>query len=128
MSNQNFQGVHAVTVFCRDLESSAAFYRQFLGSESVFQTETSKVFKVGELLINLLAASAVPERIEPEVWTRSGPSTVFTVHVADLDSESVRLGMAGIGLLNGPLIRPWGIKALTVQDPDGQIWEVAQEL
>jgi uncharacterized glyoxalase superfamily protein PhnB len=33
-----------------------------------------------------------------------------------------------VSLLNGPLDRPWGVRTATFTDPDGHIWEIAQEL
>jgi catechol 2,3-dioxygenase-like lactoylglutathione lyase family enzyme len=127
--NQNpFKSVFAVTLFCEDLQASSDFYEKFLEHQAVFETETSRVFKIGDLLINLLVEGSVPELIEPEVWGKSGQNDVFTVHVDELDSEIKRLERHGFEFLNGPILRPWGIRALTIQDPDGHIWEVAQEL
>ena len=33
----------------------------------------------------------------------------------------------GVELLNGPLDREWGVRTAAFADPDGHVWEVAQE-
>jgi uncharacterized glyoxalase superfamily protein PhnB len=33
-----------------------------------------------------------------------------------------------VSLLNGPIDRPWGMRTATFADPDGHIWEIAQQL
>ena len=34
----------------------------------------------------------------------------------------------GVELLNGPLNREWGKRTACFADPDGHIWEIAQDL
>lgn len=128
MHRPQFEAVYAITLFCRNLDTSEVFYKTFLESEVVYRTDTSRVFRIGDLLINLLVENSVPELIEPEHWGKIGQNDVFTVHVPDLDSEAKRLIAKDIDFLNGPQERPWGIKALMIQDPDGHIWEIAEVL
>jgi len=128
VSDSNFKSVFAVTLFCTNLETSAQFYEKFLGTKTVFETDTSRVFGIGDLLVNLLVEQSVPELIFPETWQKLGQNDVFTLHVEDLNPELQRLQEHGITFLNGPFDRPWGIRAVTVQDPDGHIWEIAQPL
>jgi len=33
-----------------------------------------------------------------------------------------------VGLLNGPVDRPWGMRTASFTDPGGHIWELAQSL
>jgi catechol 2,3-dioxygenase-like lactoylglutathione lyase family enzyme len=33
-----------------------------------------------------------------------------------------------VELLNGPLDREWGVRTAAFADPDGHVWEIAQEL
>jgi catechol 2,3-dioxygenase-like lactoylglutathione lyase family enzyme len=32
-----------------------------------------------------------------------------------------------VELLNGPIDREWGVRTAAFADPDGHVWEVAQE-
>jgi uncharacterized glyoxalase superfamily protein PhnB len=34
----------------------------------------------------------------------------------------------GVEFLNGPQDRPWGQRTAAFADPDGHVWEIAQEL
>ena len=38
------------------------------------------------------------------------------------------LGTRGVVLLNGPMNREWGMRTASFTDPDGHIWEIAQQL
>jgi uncharacterized glyoxalase superfamily protein PhnB len=51
---------------------------------------------------------------------------VLTLMVDDVDETCVGLANRGIGLLNGPMDRPWGIRTASFVDPNGYIWEVAK--
>jgi lactoylglutathione lyase len=33
-----------------------------------------------------------------------------------------------VALLNGPMDREWGMRTVSFTDPDGHIWEIAQQL
>ena len=117
-----------MTLFTEDLAASIAFYRAFLKTEPVFGDPVSSVFKAGETMINLLQVSAVPELIAPAAMAVPGIRAVYTLAVADVDAQAVRLAAAGLVLLNGPLDRPWGIRTLSLADPSGHVWELAAPL
>ncbi len=46
----------------------------------------------------------------------------------DADAVCAQLATHGVKLLNGPMSRDWGMRTASFTNPDGQIWEVAQEL
>lgn len=101
---------------------------RFLGVNPVFGDDVSSVFKVGETLINLLQNAAVPELIDPAPMAPAGARAVYSLYVPDISAQAERLRAAGLTLLNGPMDRPWGIRTLSVSDPSGHIWELAQRL
>ncbi len=37
------------------------------------------------------------------------------------------LSNRGVELLNGPIDREWGMRTAAFEDPDGHVWEVAQQ-
>ncbi len=39
-----------------------------------------------------------------------------------------QLGRRGVSLLNGPIDRPWGKRTACFADPDGHLWEIAQDI
>ncbi len=48
--------------------------------------------------------------------------------VDDADAVCAELAARGVGLLNGPMNREWGMRTASFTDPDGHIWEIAQKL
>ena len=48
--------------------------------------------------------------------------------MGDVDAEAERLEAAGVGILRGPVDRAWGHRTLHLQDPDGFVVELAQEI
>jgi lactoylglutathione lyase len=48
--------------------------------------------------------------------------------VEDVDAEAARLRSAGATILSGPVDRVWGHRTLHLEDPDGFVVELAQEI
>lgn len=121
-------GIGAVTLFVDNLEEARSFYRTAFGQPVVFEDSDSAVFRVGDVLVNLLAVSAAPELIEPATVAPRGAGSrcMLTVHVDDVDATCADLQARGIELLNGPVDRPWGPRTASFQDPSGHIWEIAR--
>ncbi len=49
---------------------------------------------------------------------------MLTLEVDDVDAVDARA--IGIEPLNGPIDRPWGSRTITIADPSGNCWELAQ--
>lgn len=123
-------GIAAVTLFVEDLADAKAFYLRTFGLPVVFEDDESVVFRFGSTLVNLLKESAGPELIAPAKVAVKGAGSrcQFTIDVEDVEAACERLASRGVVLLNGPLDRPWGVRTASFQDPDGNIWEIAQPL
>jgi lactoylglutathione lyase len=52
----------------------------------------------------------------------------FSIWVDDANAVCDALAAREVVLLNGPIDRPWGMRTACFADPDGHIWEIAQEL
>jgi catechol 2,3-dioxygenase-like lactoylglutathione lyase family enzyme len=120
--------IAVVTLFTEDLAVTKQFYQTVFDLSVMFEDDNSAVFKLNNIMINLLKATAAPELIEPAtVATReSGSRFVFTIHVDDVDAKCTELSARGVTLLNGPMDRPWGVRTASFQDPGGHIWEIAK--
>jgi lactoylglutathione lyase len=85
------------------------------------------VFRFGDTLVNLLAATEAPSLVAPA--TVGGPDAgarfQFTLGVDDVDATCAMLEQRGVEILNGPIDRPWGIRTASFRDPGGHIWEIA---
>ena len=119
--------VGALTLFVANKERSEAFYARAFELEPVFGDENSVVFKFENTLINLLVETEAPELIEP-ANVGTGTRAQFTIWVDDVDAEHTALLGRGVEFLNGPQDRPWGQRTTAFADPDGHVWEIAQQL
>jgi catechol 2,3-dioxygenase-like lactoylglutathione lyase family enzyme len=122
--------VSAITLFVDDPQRSKTFYREVFDVAPLFEDEDSVAFRFENLIVNLLAVAAAPELIEPAAVGGSDAGARFqlTVPVDDADAACAELARLGVELLNGPVDRPWGVRTAAFADPDGHVWEIAQEL
>jgi len=120
----------AITMFVEDVARAKAFYADVFGFTQVFEDENSVVFDLGNTIINLLKVSEAPELIAPaKVASReSGARVQLTIWAKDTNAVCDEMQAKGVALLNGPIDRPWGMRTACVEDPDGHIWEFAQNL
>ena len=122
--------VGAITMFVEDPKRSRAFYESVFGLPPVYEDEDAVAFQFENMIVNLLKESAALELIDPgTVAGREGGSRFqLTVSVEDADAACAELAARGVSLLNGPMNRAWGVRTAAFSDPDGHIWEVAQQL
>ena len=82
------------------------------------------------MIVNLLKLPAARDLIDPGAVAtpEAGSRFQLTIWVDDADAVCEELATRGVELLNGPMNRPWGMRTASFTDPDGHIWEIAQEL
>ena len=124
------KNVGAITLFVEDPQRSKSFYESVFDLAPIYEDENSVVFRFENMIVNLLAFAAAPELIEPAnvAAPRSGSSFQFSIWVDDTDAACAELASRGVTLLNGPIDREWGMRTASFTDPDGHIWELAQQL
>lgn len=124
------RSLDVINLFAEDLAQTRAFYENVLGLPVTFEDENSVVFKLENMMINLLDVSAAPELIAPATVASpdAGSRCVFAVFVDDVDAMCTELDQHGVVLLNGPIDRPWGVRTASFTDPAGHIWEIAEDL
>jgi catechol 2,3-dioxygenase-like lactoylglutathione lyase family enzyme len=129
MSN-DLHKLGVITLFVEDVARSKAFYGDAFGLALEFEDATSAVMRMENVLLNLVVRSSAPELIEPAPVAApgSGSTLMFTIWVADTDAVCAQLAERGVSLLNGPIDRPWGVRTAAFSDPDGNAWEVAQQI
>jgi catechol 2,3-dioxygenase-like lactoylglutathione lyase family enzyme len=122
--------VGAITLFVDDPRRSREFYGKVFDGEPVYEDDDSAAFKFDNTIVNLLATPAARDLIDPApVGDPDGGARLqLTIWVDDADAACAELARRGVELLNGPLDREWGVRTACFADPDGHIWEVAQEL
>jgi len=128
--SEPLQSVGAITLFVDDVTRAGAFYREVFDVSPVFENDNSVAFRFENMIVNLLVSSAASELVSPAAVGGSADGSRFqlTIWVQDADAVSEALAARGVELLNGPIDRPWGMRTAAFTDPDGHVWEVAQEL
>ena len=126
----SLKSVGAITMFVDDPKRSKAFYEAVFDAPVVYEDDDAAAFRFENTIVNLLRAPAAHELIEPGLVAgpESGARFQLTVWVDDADAACAQLVSRGVELLNGPQDRAWGVRTASFTDPDGHIWEVAQEL
>ena len=124
------KSVGAITMFVEDVQRSKAFYQTVFDVPVAFEDANSAAFNFDNMIVNLLAVREAPGLIEPGVvGSREGGARFqLTIWVDDTDAVCAALAARGVDLLNGPMDRVWGIRTAAFADPDGHIWEVAQQI
>ena len=119
--------VFAVTLFVDDLAETERFYHEVFGMPLVHKDAEAVAYRFPNMVVNLLAATAAAELIEPAPVGPAGfpARALLTLEVDDVDAFAIHLRSLGVPILNGPLDRPWGPRTVTIADPSGHCWEMS---
>ncbi|MGH2814804.1 MAG: VOC family protein [Actinomycetota bacterium] len=117
-----------VILFVADLERSIAFYRDVIGLPFKLEGDGYVEFATQGTRFGLYDRNRLEELTGQgaEAPERPGGEVVFLVE--DVDAEAERLRAAGVTVLKGPVDRAWGHRTVHVEDPDGFVVELAEEL
>jgi catechol 2,3-dioxygenase-like lactoylglutathione lyase family enzyme len=128
--SESLKSVGAITMFVDDQTRSKEFYERVFAVSPVYEDDDAVAFAFENLTVNLLAARAAGELIEPALVGRreAGSRFQLTIWVEDADAVCEQLSAAGVKLLNGPQDRAWGMRTAAFADPDGHVWEVAAKI
>lgn len=122
--------IGAITLFVHDAKRSKDWYQTVFEIPVIYEDDVSAVVEMDNTIINLLERSEASELITPATVAdaNSGSNLQFTIWVDDTDATCSALAGRGVELLNGPVDRGWGQRTACFADPDGHIWELAQNL
>lgn len=124
-------GVGAVVLFVEDLARAGAFYRDIVDLPVAFEDADSIGLDLGTTMVLLLRRPAAVELLAGHgVGTADAAAPTFqlSVFVADVDARHAELTARGVRFLLDPVDRPWGKRTAHFQDPDGHLWELAQDI
>jgi lactoylglutathione lyase len=126
----SLKSVGAITLFVEDTQRSKSFYEDAFELPVIYEDENSAVFKFENMIVNLLRIPEAHGLIDPAAVAdrEAGSRFQLTIWVDDADAVCAELATRGVALLNGPMNREWGMRTASFTDPDGHIWEIAQEL
>jgi lactoylglutathione lyase len=117
-----------VILFVADLARSIAFYRDVIGLPFKLHGDGYAEFATRGSRFGLYDRDRLEELTGQRPGTPGGPGGEVVFLVGDVDAEAERLRAAGVAILEGPVDRPWGHRTLHVEDPDGFVVELAEEI
>ncbi|MGH3205857.1 MAG: VOC family protein [Streptosporangiaceae bacterium] len=120
--------IKAMNLVVGDLERSKRFYRDAFGLLPLDEEEDLAVFGFGNMYVALRKDPA-HQPPGPEVLALAHQGLgQFSIWVEDVDAVRAELDEHGVTLISGPADRYWGMRTITFADPDGYIWQIAQDL
>jgi lactoylglutathione lyase len=117
-----------VILFVADLERSVAFYRDVIGLPFKLQGDGYVEFATEGTRFGLYDRNRLGELTGQGAELPRSPGGEVVLLVEDVDAEAERLRGAGATILKGPVDRAWGHRTLHVEDPDGFVVELAEEI
>lgn len=117
-----------VILFVGDLDRSVAFYRDVIGLPFRLHGDGYAEFATEGARFGLYDRQRLGELTGHDAAAPSRPGGEVVFLVQDVDAEAARLRAAGATVLAGPVDRPWGHRTLHLEDPDGFVVELAQEI
>ncbi len=124
--------INAIAFAVRDVETCALFYRDKLGfrldqlerDEAYLGIGSSGGIVLALKSVDLVAQQISEDRIRPQ---KHGIQTNHcVVFVTDLDAEYNDLLGKGVPFINPPNSQEGGWRTAHFEDPDGNLWEIAQ--
>jgi lactoylglutathione lyase len=122
--------VGAIILFVEDTDRSKAFYHDTLGLDVQFEDAESIGFKVKGLHFMVLQVDRARAQLQGEPTATAGAAaTAFlATFTEDIDASYEELSRRGVGFFQVPTDQPWGMRTAYFKDPDGHVWEIAQEI
>ena len=127
---ESLTNVGAITMFIDDVERTKRFYERVFDIQAIYEDESSVAFQFDNIVVNFLRSSAAHSLIEPAAVADEASGTRFqlTIWVDDADATYAELASRGADFINGPMDREWGMRTAALADPDGHIWEIAENI
>jgi uncharacterized glyoxalase superfamily protein PhnB len=110
------EGWHSVTprLVVHDTAKLVEFLKQAFGASGDFRADRPSVIKIGDSLV--MVSSVGPRDAMP---------AFLYLYVDDIDTTYQRALEAGAVSLEEPLDTPYGDRRGMVQDPSGNVWQIA---
>jgi catechol 2,3-dioxygenase-like lactoylglutathione lyase family enzyme len=111
--------VWSITFYVSDLETAKSFYEETLGLQKKYEYASYVGFECSGTEIGL-----IPKLEEGEMITKDSPTVSFLVD--NVEESCERLLERGIEFHEDLHEEPWGGKAASFRDPDGNMLEILQ--
>jgi catechol 2,3-dioxygenase-like lactoylglutathione lyase family enzyme len=120
--------INAMSLVVGDLERSKTFYREVFGLPPLDEEEDVVILGFKNMYVALRKDPAhQPPGREVLELAQQGMGQ-FSIWVEDIAAVRAELDKHGVTLISGPADRDWGMRTMTFADPDGYVWQIAQDL
>lgn len=120
--------IRAMSLVVGDLERSKTFYREVFGLSPLDEEEDLAIFGFKDMFVALRKDPAHQPRGRDVLALAQKGVGQFSIWVEDVDAVRAELDEHGLTVISGPADRYWGMRTMTFADPDGYIWQIAQDL
>lgn len=120
--------IGAMTLLVGDLERSKTFYREVFDLSPLHEEEDSVVLRLKNMYLMLHHDPAHRSPGGQVLDLAQDGAGQFAIIVEDVDAVCAELVERGVTMISGPADRDWGMRTVTFADPDGYIWEIAQDV
>jgi catechol 2,3-dioxygenase-like lactoylglutathione lyase family enzyme len=120
--------IGAMTLLVGDLERSKTFYREVFDLSPLHEEEDSIVLRLKNMYLMLHHDPAHRSPGGHVLDLAQDGAGQFAIIVEDVDAVYAELDERGVTMISGPADRDWGMRTVTFADPDGYIWEIAQDV
>jgi lactoylglutathione lyase len=121
-----------IALFVHDLDGCTAFYRDTLALPLKGSDPGLAAFDLpGGLMLVLLSPEGAAEVLGTEVTELKleGESRGYiAVSVVDVDDTYAELTANGVTFVQLPTDKPWGLRMAHFTDPEGNLWEITQDI
>jgi catechol 2,3-dioxygenase-like lactoylglutathione lyase family enzyme len=121
-----------IALFVHDLEGCTAFYRDTIALPFKGSDPGLAAFDLpGGLMLVLLSQEGAAEVLGTDVTAlklEGEPRGYVAVRVVDVDSTYAELQAKGVRFVQLPTDKPWGLRMAHFTDPEGNLWEITQEI
>jgi lactoylglutathione lyase len=125
------KGVNVAVLFVEDLDGAKRFYKETIGFATAFEDDSSIAFNTGGAMLMLLNLDGAIDLLTSDTVAGERPAgacSQLVSFVDDVDAVYTDLLAKGVEFVREPETRPWGMRTAHFADPEGNIWEVAQEV
>lgn len=127
-----FQKAESIALFVHDLDRCTAFYRDTVALPFKGSDPGLAAFDLpGGMMLVLLSPQGAAEVLGTDataVKLEGGPRGYVAVSVADVDGTYAELTAKGVTFVQLPTDKPWGLRMAHFTDPEGNLWEITQDL
>ena len=121
----------AIALFVQDLASCTTFYRDTLSLAYLGSDATASTFQLQDQYLILLSLDGAAEILgtTPDEIKLDGASRVMLVmKVENVQEVYEQLIAKGVRFLRPPIDHPWGKRTAPLVDPEGNLWELSQDI